>query len=88
MKNKITLNKEKVKDFFASVIYERLQQRDGTFEHSNSDGLYSPSRWWFDKYDTSQGGYILQTSGEVATNKDANGQITVNVFFHYQKNPR
>ena len=88
MKNKITLNKEKLKDLFANAIVQKLQQRDGTFDHTNRDGLYSPSRWWYDKYDTSQGGYILQTSGEVVTNKDASGQIRVNVKLVYEKLPR
>ena len=88
MKNRVTISKEKMKDFFAKAFYERLQQRDGDLNHTNRDGLYSPSRWWYNKYDTSQGGYILQTSGNVETSKDASGQIRVNVKLVYEKLPR
>lgn len=88
MNNKVTLNREKLKDVFVNAIYNKLKQRDGEITHTNRDYYYSPSRWWYDKYDASQGGYILQTSGNVETIKDASGQITVNVTLNFVKNPR
>ena len=88
MKNKVTLNREKLKELFATAFYNTLKARDGEITHTNRDGYYSPSRWWYDKNNTSLGGSILGTSGSIETRKDASGQITVNVTLNFVKNPR
>ena len=88
MNNKITLNREKLKELFATVFYNKLKARDGEITHTNRDYYYSPSRWWYDKNNTSLGGSILETSGNVETTKDASGQIRVNVKLVYEKLPR
>lgn len=88
MNNKVTLNKEKLKELFATVFYNKLKARDGDLNHTNRDGIYTPARWWYDKNNTSLGGSILETSGNVETTKDASGQITVNVTLNFVKNPR
>ena len=45
---RVTLNREKIKSIIRSHILSKLKEREGAFTHTNRDGYYSPSRWWYD----------------------------------------
>lgn len=76
-----------IKQVMRDAMLKHLQTKDGAFTHNNTDGLYSPARWWFNKYDTAQGGYILKTSGDAQTSLDGD-KIKITVTLNYEKTPR
>lgn len=86
MSMKVTVVEEKMKDLLKTAIYNKLQALSGTITHTNTDGLYSPARWWYDRYDTSLGGHILNTSGsmQVTDTGDNTLKVTVNLDYTLQ----
>lgn len=70
-----------MKDLLKTAMYNKLQAESGTINHTNTDGIYSPSRWWYDRYDTSLGGSILGTSGSMSVTDTGNLQVTVNLDY-------
>ena len=62
-------------------MYNKLQAESGTINHTNRDGYYSPSRWWFDRNDTSLGGSILGTAGSMSVSDTGNLHVTVNLDY-------
>ena len=83
----VTLNRDAIKAQIRQQILAKLKEREGAINHTNTDGLYSPARWWYDKYDTSKGGYILQTSGDF-TATESGDKIVLDVRLVYEKTPR
>ena len=63
-----------------AAIIQKLQQ-NATLIHTNKDAYYSPSRWWFDTADPSQGGKILNTSGSMSATDNGNLNVTVNLDY-------
>lgn len=85
---KISINREKIKEVIKLAILRKLAQKTGQINHTNRDGYYSPSRWWYDRNDTSMGGSILNTSGSWDVQEGANGNIQVTVNLDYSLTPR
>ena len=62
-------------------MYNKLQAESGTINHTNRDSYYSPSRWWYDRNDTSLGGSILGTAGSMSVSDTGNLHVTVNLDY-------
>ena len=67
-------------------MYNKLQAESGTINHTNRDSYYSPSRWWYDRNDTSLGGSILGTAGSMSVSDT--GDLHVTVQLDYTLTPR
>lgn len=76
----VTVN-EAMKKLLKAAMYKKLQAESGTLNHTNRDGYYSPSRWWYDRNDTSLGGSILGTSGSMSVTDTGNLEVTVNLDY-------
>lgn len=87
MSIKVSVVEEKMKQLIYSAMLTKLQSEAGSINHKNTDGIYSPSRWWYDRHDTSLGGKILNTSGSM-TVTDNNNSMTVTVNLDYTLRPR
>lgn len=84
---KITLNRNAIKAQIRQAILSKFNERQSEIKHTNTDGLYSPARWWYDKYNTSLGGYLLSTSGNFQA-KESGDKIKLVVTLTYEKQPR
>lgn len=85
---KISVNPDKIKQVLQRAILLKLQSKVGQLNHTNRDGYYSPSRWWYDRNDHSKGGSILKTDGSWNVQQGTNGNIQVNVNLDYTLTPR
>lgn len=70
-----------MKDLLKTAMFNKLQAESGTINHTNTDGIYSPSRWWFDRYDPSLGGSILGTAGSMSVSDTGNLHVTVQLDY-------
>lgn len=70
-----------MKDLLKTAMYNKLQAESGTINHTNRDSYYSPSRWWYDRNDTSLGGSILGTAGSMSVSDTGNLHVTVNLDY-------
>lgn len=84
---RITLNRDAIKAQIRQAMLSKLNEREGEIKHTNTDGLYSPARWWYDRYNTSLGGYLLSTSGNFEA-KESGDKIKLVVTLTYGKMPR
>ena len=75
-----------MKDLLKTAMYNKLQAESGTINHTNRDSYYSPSRWWYDRNDTSLGGSILGTAGSMSVSDT--GDLHVTVQLDYTLTPR
>lgn len=78
---------EAFRNLLKTAMYKKLQAESGTLNHTNRDGYYSPSRWWYDRYDTSLGGSVLGTAGSMSVT-DNGSNLHVEVNLDYTLTPR
>lgn len=77
---------EAMTELLKTLIYKKLQVEANQISHTNKDGYYSPSRWWYDAADTSLGGKILNTEAQMYVYK--NDDLEVTVKLDYSTRPR
>lgn len=70
-----------------SAIYKQLLTQSGNLQHTNTDGIYTPARWWYDTADISKGGCILQTTANMTPTYN-NNILQVDVNLDYIKQQR
>lgn len=80
MTNEVTVKEDAVKDALQSRIYARMASRmsAATVTHSNTDGRYSPSRWFAGDFGDFANRHAMQTDASMAFD---NGTIRITLTY-------
>lgn len=73
----VSLNQQKLRDFFAEAICLRVTSLLNAKKHTNSDGLFSPSQWFVDSAHTVR--HTMQTGLFAAS---AQNRVTLTLTYN------